>query len=135
MAQDFLGKLQAGYDAFGSGDERKFIELLHPEFRYRARAELPGGGEYVGRDAFDRRLAELREMFDGLRFEPREYIVHAEHVVVPLRWSGRGGTSGVEVSQDVFHVWRIRDGMGLELQVFSDREEALRCAGIEDAGP
>ena len=119
--------LRAGYAAFGTGDERGFVDVLHPAFRYRSREELPGGGEYEGRDVFDHRLEELRELFADIRFEPDEFIVSGEYVVVSLRWSARGRGGGVRVAQSLFHVWRMRDGKALELQVFSDKATALEA--------
>jgi len=132
MSREALRRLKAGYDAFGTEDDRAFVEFLHPDFRYRARDELPGGGDFVGREVFDRRLADLQDMFEELRFLPRDFIVRGEYVVVPVRWTGRGGTAGVPVSEEVVHVWRIRDDQGVELQVFSSPTEALDAAGLRE---
>jgi ketosteroid isomerase-like protein len=132
MSREGLRRLQAGYDALGRGDDRAFVEFLHPHFRYRTRAELPGGGEFVGREVFNRRLAELQEMFEDLHVEPGEFIVRGDYVVVPVRWTGRGRAGGVQVSEDVVHVWRILDARGVELQVFSDRTQALEAVGLRE---
>ena len=126
--------LRAGYAAFGAGEERLFVELMHPDFRYRSREELPGGGDYEGREVFDRRLKELRELFVDIRFEPEEFIVSGEYVVASLNWSARGSGGGVRVAQSLFHVWRMRDGKALELQVFSDKATALEAVIVGQAG-
>ena len=119
--------LRAGYTAFSTGDERLFVDFLDPDFRYRSREELPGGGQYEGRGVFDRRLEELRDLFAEISFEPTEFIVSGEYVVAALRWSATGRGGGVRVAQDLFHVWRMRGGKALELQVFSDRATALEA--------
>jgi len=127
---DDIQNLKAAYAAFGRGEEQLFLEFVHPDFRYRAREELPGGGEYEGRAVFDRRLTELRELFADIEFEPTDFIVSGEYVVASLSWCARGRGGGVRVAQDLVHVWRIRDGKWLELQVFSDKAEALEAVVV-----
>ena len=130
MAQetDAVRTLRAGYAAFSTGDEQLFVDFLHPDFRYRAREELPGGGEYEGRDAFYRRLVELRDLFVDIHAEPDEFIESGDYVVASLKWTAIGRGGGVRVAQNLLHVWRMRDGKGLELQVFSDKATALEAA-------
>jgi ketosteroid isomerase-like protein len=134
VSQENVQRLREGYASFGRGDERLFEDLMHPDFRYRSREELPGGGEFEGREVFFRRLAELRELFAEIHFEPADFIVSGEYVVATLSWSALGRGGGVRVAQDLVHVWRMRDGKGVELQVFSDKAEALEAvvAGLSE---
>jgi ketosteroid isomerase-like protein len=122
--------LRDAYAALAREDERTFEALLHPDFRYRSREELPGGGAYEGRDAFLRRLAELRELFVDIRFEPEDFVVAGEYIVAPVRWSGRGRGGGVRIVQDVVHVWRTRAGRASELLVFSDKATAMETVAV-----
>ena len=60
---------------------------------------------------------------------PEDLIgVGDHHVVVVLRMSGRGRGSGVPVEETIAHLWTLRDGKAVELQVYSDPEDALRDA-------
>jgi ketosteroid isomerase-like protein len=130
MPDENVQRLRSGYSAFSSGDERAFRELLHPDFQYRSREELPGGGAYEGRDAFFRRLAELRELFVDILVEPDDIVVAGEYIVAPVHWSAQGRGGGVRVAQDVVHVWRMRGGRASELLVFSDKATALETVAV-----
>lgn len=130
MSQENVQKLREGYASFGRGDEHLFVDLMHPDFRYRSREELPGGGAYEGREIFFRRLAELRELFAGIQFEPTDFLVSGEYIVATLSWSALGRGGGVRVAQDLVHVWRMRDDKALELQVFSDKVQALEAVVV-----
>jgi ketosteroid isomerase-like protein len=120
-------QLVEAYEALNRGDDRPMVEFLDKEFRYRSREELPGGGDYEGREATVERLAELREMFVDIVVEPKDFIVSGEYVVISLAYGARGRSGGVRISQNVVHVWRVGAGKALELQVFSDKTQALEA--------
>jgi ketosteroid isomerase-like protein len=42
---------------------------------------------------------------------------------------GRGKTSGVDVSEEIFSVWTIRGGQAVRQRMFRDRAKALGTAG------
>src|SRR5205814_2142310 len=59
-----------------------------------------------------------------------DYITHGDTVVVLTRYRGRGRGSGVEVDTEGAHVWKLRNGKAIRLEVFADRERALHAAGV-----
>jgi len=51
--------------------------------------------------------------------------------------SGRGRGSGVPVEETIAHLWTVRDGKAVALQVYTDPDDALRdarAAGNADQG-
>lgn len=44
--------------------------------------------------------------------------------------AGRGRASGIETDVEEFHVWTLRNGRVVRMQMFLDRDEALAAAGI-----
>jgi ketosteroid isomerase-like protein len=132
MSRESIGLLQRAYEAFDAGDFEPFFAMLDEKFVYRARDELPGGGAFVGPAAFRERIEALGEVFGQVRFEPQEFIDAGEHVIVALRQTARGRVSGVTLEQSISHVWLIRDGRGIELCVYSRREQALEAAGLTE---
>ena len=122
--------LQRAYEAFNAGDFEWFFALLDEKFVYRARDELPGGGVFVGPAAFRERIEALADVFGEIRFEPQEFIDAGEHVIVVGCEKARGRASGVTLEQSISHVWLIREGKGIELCVYSRREQALEAVGL-----
>jgi hypothetical protein len=47
-----------------------------------------------------------------------------------VRLSGRAKASGIELDEDIFHLWTFRDGMPWRCDVFLDEERALEAAGL-----
>jgi ketosteroid isomerase-like protein len=51
---------------------------------------------------------------------------------VLTRYRGRGKGSGVPVDNEGAHVWALRDGKVVRLEIFADRADALAAAGLAD---
>jgi ketosteroid isomerase-like protein len=124
-------ELERFYGAFNAGRPEAMLAFAHPDFVYRTREELPGGGSFDGETAIER-IAQLRELFDEVRWEPQEFIDAGGRALVVVRQIARGRASGVEVDEPVVHVWSFHDGMAIELRVFSDRGEALAALGASE---
>ncbi len=132
MSRENVALLERAYEAFGAGDFEPFFAMLDEEFVYRARDELPGGGAFVGPAAFRDRIEALGDVFGEVRFEPQEFIDAGERVIVVLRQMARGRASGVTLEQSISHVWLIREGRGIELRVYSGRDQALEAIGLRE---
>ena len=48
-----------------------------------------------------------------------------DYVVVLATYHGRGKGSGVEINQEGAHVFKLRDGKVVRLEIFASRERAL----------
>ncbi len=62
--------------------------------------------------------------------EAEEYITNGEFVVAFVRYTGSGKESGVDVDVQGAHVWRMRAGRVVRLEIFSSREKSLQAAGL-----
>jgi uncharacterized protein len=71
------------------------------------------------------RLRTWLSEWDHWRIEAEDYLEFGDYVVVLTTYSGRGKTSGVEVRQEGAHVFRIRDGKIVRLEIFASRERAI----------
>ena len=69
-------------------------------------------------------------MWDEFSVRPEELIDAGERVVVVARWRGTAKGSGLPLDRVFAHVWTVRDGKLVRHEVFSDREVALRQAGL-----
>jgi len=129
MSRRNVERLRDVYAGLNAGVDDPMLDLLHPEFVYDTREELPGRGSFPKQEFLDR-LAELRETFDEIRFEPEEFISSGENVVVVVRGTGVGRASGVPVGGRLFHVWKFENAHASSLGIYSDRDAALESAGL-----
>jgi ketosteroid isomerase-like protein len=53
-------------------------------------------------------------------------------VLVPLQCWGKGGATGFELSLELADVWTMRDGKGVRIEVYPDRESALEAVGLSE---
>ena len=121
-----LERLRAAYQRFNATGELDW-ELLDPDVEWGLFAFAPTQG-YAGREGVKRWLADIGEMFEGLRIEPSEFVELGDKVVVVSRMSGRGRGSSAAVEQPLVSVWTFREGRVVRLESFQEREEALRAA-------
>lgn len=71
--------------------------------------------------------------WDALHFKPERFIdVDADRVLVFVRATATGVGSGVPVERRTAHECTFSHGRLVRFKVYSDREEALRSAGVAD---
>jgi uncharacterized protein len=133
ISPDDIELVRKGYDSLRQGDVDFVLALIRPDFELEVHTERPDIAEaiYRGPDGFVRNMAELTEVFDDFALEPEEFLEGDERIVVVTRATGRGKSSGVDVDQQLFHVWTVRDSKAARLDIYSDRATALAAAGIE----
>jgi hypothetical protein len=56
------------------------------------------------------------------RIEAEEFHEVGDRVAVPIRHRARGGSRGVEVEIRIGHLWTVREGKIIRLEVFPARE-------------
>ena len=88
-------------------------------------------GPYYGRDGVVEQMMTWMAEFDDFWFEPEEYLDAGDLVVLLWRQGGKGKSSGVEVTTEGATVMVVEGGLIREAFVYSDREKALRSAGLE----
>jgi ketosteroid isomerase-like protein len=75
----------------------------------------------------------LTEVFEDYRPEVESFLDAGDKVVTLAIEQGRGRGSGVEVeSRRTAHVWTIRDGTAIRLDLYLDRKRALKAVGLEE---
>jgi ketosteroid isomerase-like protein len=75
----------------------------------------------------------VEEAVEGYRPEIERFIDAGDKVVTLAVESGRGRDSGAEVrSGRTAHVWTLRDGKAIRLDLYNDRSAALKAVGLEE---
>ncbi|MBI3367161.1 MAG: nuclear transport factor 2 family protein [Burkholderiales bacterium] len=111
---DALSHVQSVYACFGRGDIPALLERLAPQvvWQFIADRRAPFTGRFVGQ-------ARVAEWFghvarsDGIQaFEPREFLVGADHVTV-IGWERTQALpAGAVFETEWVHVWQL-DASGL----------------------
>jgi uncharacterized protein len=117
------------YDRFRTGDEAGGLELIDAEAEVHDRPEIPDPQVYRGHDGVMNALGASRAEFDEVDLVPEEFIEAGDKVVVAVHFVGRGRESGFPIDELLYHLWTLRDGRAVRMEVHADRDEALRAAG------
>jgi len=113
--------------------DRVFREDLDENFEFRLPGDYPEGEPvFRGRDGVDQLAAMLGETWREWHFEPERFLDAGDRVVVFARIVGQGAASGVPFQLETTHVLTIHAGRAISLQVYRNRSEALRAAGLRE---
>ena len=130
--EEDLRTLRRVYDDWARG-EFWDVSTYDPEIEFVIGPSLPEPGTYHGYAGMEKGFrGSWLESWKQLRFEAEEFITAGEgRIVVLYRQSGIGKMSGVEAELQGGHVWTMRDGKAVRLEVHAHRHEALEAAGLE----
>jgi len=119
--------LEKAFGAFARRDIDAIVELCDPDIVVRDPQRT--GTTFNGAEGLRSFFEEWLENWEEYRSEPVEVLESGEEILVRTAQTGRGRISGIEVEQDVFQVFRMRDGKVTEYRIYTDREDALESMG------
>jgi ketosteroid isomerase-like protein len=104
-----------------------------PEIEF-AFADGPEPGSWRGLAGMAEGYRDWLRAWEDFRAEPEEYLViDDERILVLVRNSGRGRTSGLEVeSHSVANLFHLRGGKVTRIVVYLDRGRALADLGLKE---
>ena len=122
---------------FAAVNRRDFEFVLtgiHPQIVYHPRADEPDPSPHVGRDAYERLTYGFVDSFSKVTFEVLELIDAGDHViastVLHAVLHGQESASGAGVSDTYVFVYKLRDGLVVEVWEYRTKEEALEVVGL-----
>jgi len=93
----------------------------------------PDTGIFRGREAVGRWFGEWFLAFDkDYRFELEEARSVGDRVLTVARHHGHGRSSGAEVEWANAHVFSVRGGKIVQLELYGSRIDALKAVGLEE---
>jgi ketosteroid isomerase-like protein len=116
------------YRAWEAGDLDAALAGIAPDIEWIEPADAPDGQSWHGPQGVLDSMAEWTEPFDDYRIEVVGEVDLGDQVVVGLVQRGRGKASGVAVESEVWHLWMLRDGKAVRVQMFRNKTEALAAA-------
>jgi ketosteroid isomerase-like protein len=130
MSRADIETLRAGYEAFGRGDWDAVLRKAHPDLELRTADRVTNPGTYKGIQEVRRFFEDLFEPFDEVLAEPEAFFERGHQIVVFALVRSRPRGSNAVVENRIGHVWTMRDGKAVRLQIFPEREKALEAAGL-----
>ncbi len=127
--------IQRGYAALNRRDYDVTLMRSDPDVEYRPSADLmPPDLESVfyGHDGYRKLWRRWFDAFEDMQFDPEEILVLGDRLLVTAQQRGHGSGSGVAMSQQVFQLYKIRQGVSISQADFTDRDEALEAAGLPE---
>jgi len=109
-------------------------ELVVPDFVWDT-TTYRGGVQPAtceGVDEANQWLAEWLDGFHAWSVEVLEIVDAGDHVVTVMRQRATAKHGGPEVEMLLPQVWTFRDGLIARMEMYVDRAEALRAAGLSE---
>jgi ketosteroid isomerase-like protein len=118
------------YDAFGSNDRDRFVEVLAPDVKLINPEYAVDGGIRHGHHGVRAALLGLHDQFHCDRIEVERMEEGPDGLMVVFRMVVSGRTSGAPLDRCFTHVFRFRDDQVVELLWFRTATEGRRAAGL-----
>lgn len=125
-----IDALRRAFEAFNRGDFDAAVEVAHPEVEL-----VPPGGQAPLRGAAAVRAWMEPDAFEDQRFEPLDFRVEGNRVLVHQHTQARGVGSGINLDLDHWTVWTFDDDLLItraETYLPHQETEALQAAGLRE---
>jgi ketosteroid isomerase-like protein len=132
MSKETLDALRAEYAAMGRKDWNAVLTTAHQDFELKTPSEGLDGGIVRGVESTRRAFEEFFGPYDDLSVEPEAFFGGDDRIVVFFVQRARPAGSSASIDRRAAHLWTMRDGRPVKLQIFPQRENALEAAGLSE---
>ena len=132
MSVDRVELVKQGYEAWNRGDRTWVLEHMSEDVEWITPPEDPDPGTYHGWQGVEQFWEQWRASVGQLQFKPEEFIDEGDHIVVVARRTGKGETSGLEVSDKVVQVFKFEGPKCVQVREHYSKEKAMREIGAEE---
>jgi len=126
--------VREGYEAWNRGDLEAMFAVIDPEVEWQLPDSGMNTGTYRGHEGVRELMESYLEAFERFTIELEQVFEAGDQVVAFVRAVARGRASGIDIETRPAHVWTIRGGKGVRMEVFPERKRAVQAAGLGDAG-
>lgn len=75
---------------------------------------------------------DLLEAFEEVVVQPEKFFDSGERIVAFVTLRSRPSSSSAVMEIRIGHIWTMRDGKAVQLEIFPEREKALEAVGLSD---
>jgi ketosteroid isomerase-like protein len=121
------------FATYAEGGVEPALQWVHEDAVVEIPPEMSAEPDtYHGHDGARRYFAGFDGMLEDVRFEAMEVVPAGERAIAHVHVSGRGASSGLEVTLDAFVVTDFADGRILRMRPYPSREAAERAIAGAD---
>src|SRR5690349_18608682 len=131
MSQENVEALLGAFAAVQRGDWELAMEPFAPDVELD-QSRMPDGGVYHGRDALFDFYARWFGAWEELHFQHERIEDLDDRVLLMMRLTGRGRTTGAHVSVLAADIHTFRDGKIVRMVGYPDAREALKALGLDE---
>jgi ketosteroid isomerase-like protein len=125
MSDSDIETVRRLYERVNEGGIEAAIGLIAEDFVAEVPPSMSAEPDvYRGHEGVRRYFAGFEGLMEDVRFEPLEFVEEGDAVIVCLRFSGRGVTSGIDVGQFATVIQRVRDGKVTSMEAHPDLDAA-----------
>lgn len=133
MSQDNIAVVRRLNEAFNRGDIDGILALMDPAFETSVPPQFsPEPDTYRGHDGIRRYFESFHDAMSDIRFRQEDLREVGASVVVALRLTAKGRTTGIAVEQQLAQVWEVRGGRAVEVRNYASWSEALDSVGLAE---
>ena len=133
MSEENVEIVRRAYQAGAERGPSAVPDFFHQEAEWHPPREDPDSTPRRGQKAIIRYFDQWLDAWEDFRIEPETLLDAGDKVVAPIRITGRGRGSGAEFPElSSAHVFTLREGQIVRVEVFYDRDEALEAAGLSE---
>ena len=134
MSVENVEVVRRGLAAFARNDPDGVKASLHADVTWvPALGGLTTKSVYRGPEAICQLLfEEVPTVLEDFSAEILDLEATGDAVLTTARFSGRSKSTGLDVEQTFFHVYRVQDGKVIEMHGFTTRDEAVKDAGLSE---
>ena len=122
--------VKENFDAFERGGLDALRDRLAPDFEIGDRVVPEGSPAARGPEALAQTVAELRDAFGDVRFQPLEFVDLGERVLVRVRIEGAAAGGELAIEEDIAHLYTLRDGLIARLDIYRSWSDGREAAGL-----
>jgi len=117
------------YQAFLRDDADAALSHFDRDVEWREPPHSPGSAVYRGHSGVVDSITAWARAWDEYRLELDELVEVGHGVLARCRQKVRGKASGIEVEQELFAAWTLKDGKVACMRMYHDEAEALADLG------
>ena len=132
MSEENVELVRDAYEAWNRDDLDWFIARIAPDYEMWPIPDFLDLEEvYRGPEGWRDFWTTWRDAWEDIALRVERIEDVGEGVLGMVTFDGKGRGSGVEVSLNVGHIFKLRDGMFVRFDAFPSWDEALKAAGRE----